>query len=310
MFAQLSSTWHLTGINSVSWLGKTTLLAASREKVFWFRLENSRLEELRVLTHGSCSGRLYSLPEQNKALVQMCHGPWDYSIQIVDEHGLKGRPVPIPFYGFDQITADSSGSLLAAYGTVLTPGRAGYIEPVESCLIDMVSGTVERLPYSAVTVKTNSLYFAKDRTVYTTNLVLKRNRWHEDKTFVDGPLAVVCSDRVLAIIAREAHVWVATECGVFIGSSSGIDIVHKWEHASRVVVVGEVLFASDVGPEVQVYDAKRDRAWFVSASSGGQVTGFDALCTFQSSDLEEGLLIIASQNGVLDLFSWRSSSGN
>ena len=77
--------------------------------------------------------------------------------------GFLGRPIPIPFYWIDQFTADSTGSLLAAFGSLVLPGRAGSVAPVGSCLIDANSGELWRLPHTAVAIEGDSIYFVRDR---------------------------------------------------------------------------------------------------------------------------------------------------
>jgi hypothetical protein len=121
---------------------------------------------------------------------------------------------------------------------------------------------------------------------------------------------MIASDIPSSIITLEpknGFVRVVTTDGLYVVDSSGVTRVHSWEGTSRALVCDDFYFTRDIGPEVQVYDAKEKVATCVTSSSKTQVTGFDALSLSRGAAADEGLLMIVSEKGVLDRFSWSSS---
>src|SRR5437870_3993840 len=129
MRTRLLSTCRIDNIMFVSCLRRDLFIAASPDKLIWCHVYDSTVEEVRCSFHDGHSFPLFPLHEHAQAAFQLRHGPEDYSLQLLDEEGFRGRPIPIPFSGIDQVTADSSGSLLALFGSVIFPGRAGWIAP-------------------------------------------------------------------------------------------------------------------------------------------------------------------------------------
>lgn len=311
MRTRLLSTCQIDNIRFVSLLRRDMFVAASPDKLLWCRVRNSTVEEVRRSSHGGRSFSLFPLHDHAQAAFQLEHGPGCYSLRLLDEDGFKGQPVPVPFSWTNQVTADSSGSLLAAFGSLVLLDRPGWIAPVESCLVDMESGDVQRLPYSAVVLQEDVLYFVHDHILYKTRLSPSRRL-----TLMRYPSALaegtdmIASDipsGVITLAPKNGHVRVVTTDGLYAVSSSGVTPVHKWEVRSRALVCGDICFASDVGPEVQVYDAKKQAATCVTSSPKTQVTGFDALGPSRGAAADDGLLMIVSEKGVLDRFSWSSS---
>lgn len=287
------------------------IVAASPDKLIWYRLHDSTVEEVRRASHGGRSFPLFALHAHAQAAFQLQHGPENFSLRLLDEKGFRGQSVPIPLLGIDQVSADASGWLLAVFGPVILPGRPGWIAPVESCLIDMESGDLQRLPYSAVALQGDVLYFVQDRTLYKRRLSSSRRLAQmSDASASTDATEVIASDipsTVITLAPRNGHVRVVTKDGLYAASSSGVTTVHRWESASRALVCGDVCFTRDIGPEVQVYDAKKHAASCVTSSPKTQVTGFDALCSSRGDGANEGLLMIVSEKGILDRFSWSSS---
>ena len=162
-----SDSFRVWGMTSLLLLLQTTLFGAES-------IRRPLRKFVAPLTVGSFP--LFPIHQHSQAAFQLELGPEDYSLQLLDEGGFKGRPVPIPFCSIHQVTADSSGSLLAVFGSVVLPGRAGWIAPVESCLIDMESGDVRPLPYSAAAFQGDVLYFVQDHTLYKKELFSSRAR--------------------------------------------------------------------------------------------------------------------------------------
>lgn len=283
-------------------------LVCSRDHVSWFRLDGSELDMVRSLTNDGQMGPLYPLHDTTQAVLQIRRGPIDSWLSLVDEFGFSGRPIAIPFHGFYQVTSSLSGSLLAGFGTVSALGKLGYLEPVESCLIDFASGALQRLPYSAVAIEGDVLYFVKDRIVYRKKLAFQRFANEVDSTFVGDPLEVMASDRVLHVVPKDGNVWLATEHGLFAANSLDVDLVHKWDFVGRVRVCGDVFFAAGIGTEVQIYDTRNGIASSVTSSSKTQVTDFDVFSLSPGEGSAQGLLMMASEKGVLDCFCWSSSN--
>jgi hypothetical protein len=310
MQTRLLATWRLNQITGVSCLSANTFVVSSRETSSWYHVDGFQLDEVLSLSNDGESGPLYSLRGRIPAVLQIRLGSFDSSLRLVNENGFGGQLIGIPFHGFYQVTCDLTGSFLAGFGPVSTPGRIGYLEPVESCVIDVASGDLQRLPYSALAIKGNDLYFVKDRTVYKTKLAFQRSTSILDNTFSGDPLEQVASDRVLLVVPRDDYVWLATERGLFAANSMDVVLVHKWDSVGRVNVCGDVFFATGIGPEIQIYDTRHGLASCVVSSSKTQVMGFDTLCLSSGNGSDEGLLMVVSEKGVLDCFSWRSSNGN
>ena len=262
----------------VACLGEDRLVTASSDMLIWCRVRNSAIEEVHRSFQEGRSFSLFPIRDHVQAVLQLEQSPRNHSLQLVDGDGLKGRPISIPLYNVHQVTVDSSASLLAVYGSVSSSGRAGYIDPVESCLIDAASGDLQRLPYSAVAISGDALYFAKDRTVYKRTLAFRRSAHVLDATFSGDPLEVIASDKVLLIAPSDDCVWLATEHGLFAANSMDVTLVHKWDCAGRVCACEGVFFAAGIGPELQVYDVQNHVATHITSSSKTQITGFDALC--------------------------------
>ena len=72
----------------------------------------------------------------------------------------------------------------------------------------------------------------------------------------------------------------------------------------RVLVCGDVFLAMEIGPKVRIYDSKKCVASFFTSSSNTDVTSFDVLCPSRGNGVDKGLLIIVSEKGVLDHFSF------
>lgn len=305
MRTQLVSTCRIDGIMFVASLGENALVAASPDKVIWYRVHGPAVEEVRHSSHDGRSFSLFPIHNHARAAFQLEHGPWNYSLQLLGEDGFIGRPIPIPFSWINQVTADSSGAVLGVFGSVSIPGRAGWIAPIESCLIDMESGNVERLPYSAVALQGDILYFVEERTLYKCRLSSFRHT--SDSTEAPDRIASDIPSSVITLAPRNGYVRVVTTDGLYAVSSSAVTPVHRWEAASRALVCGDVCFTREIGPEVQVFHAKKRTASCVTSSPKTQVTGFDVLYPFLGDGADEGLLMIVSEKGVLDYFSWSCS---
>ena len=237
MRTRLLSTCQVDNIRFVSYLRQNMLVAASPDKLMWCLVRDSTVEVVRHSCHGGRSFPLFPLHEHAQAAFQLEHGPEDYSLQLLDEEGFRGRPIPIPFSWINQVTADSSGSVLAVFGSVLVPGRAGWIAPIESCLIDMESGNLQRLPYSAVALQGDVLYFVQDRTLYKRRLSSSRRLAQmSDASSSPDATDVIASDipsAVITLAPRNGSVRVVTTDGLYAVSSSGVTTVHRWEAATR-----------------------------------------------------------------------------
>jgi hypothetical protein len=307
MQTRLISSHRIDGVKQVAWLGGDTLVATTNNYLIWLRLQGGTINEIRRSPHHCDWTALLALNNPDRAAFHSRNDTWAYSLQLIDVDGFYGSPHIAPFSWIQQVSASPSGSLLATFGSLLTPGRVGYIEPVNSCLIDMNSGDLQHLPYSAIAIKDNTMYFVKDRTVYRRKLAFLRSTHALDDTFSGDPLEVMASDKVLLLVPRDDYVWLATERGLFAANTMDVELVHKWDCAGRVCVCGDVFFATGIGPEVEVYDTRNRIASCVMSSSAAQVTGLDALRLSHGDDPDEGLLMVVSEKGVLDRFSWSSS---
>lgn len=297
----------------ISYMSKDIFVAASPDKLIWYRVRDSTVEEIRRSSHGGRSFSLFSLHDHGQTAFQLEHGPGCYSLRLLDENGFKGQSIPIPFSWTNQVSADSSGSLLAAFGSLVLLDRPGWIAPVESCLIDMESGAVQRLPYTAAVLQGDVLYFVHERTLYKTRLPLCRSL-----TLMPYPSALteqterIASDipsNVITLAPMNGCVRVITTDGLYAVSSSGVTPIHRWEDASRALVCGDMCFTRGHGSEVQVYDIKRGAAFRITSSSKTQVTCFDALGPAREMAADEGRLMVVSEKGIVDQLSWSFSGG-
>src|SRR5262249_22183694 len=215
MRTRLLSTCRLDDIMFVSWLRDDTFIAASSNTLIWCRLHDSSVEEAR---RSPCEGRLFScfpIHDQAQAAFQIERSPRDHLLQLAGESGLIGQSVPIPLYGIHQVTADPSGWLLAIFGLVSIPGRVGWIDPVESCLIDMESGHLQRLPYSAVAFQGEVLYFVHEGTLFKRRVPSSRRLAQmSNATAPIDPTEVITSGipaTVITLAPRNGHVQVITD---------------------------------------------------------------------------------------------------
>jgi hypothetical protein len=166
----------------------------------------------------------------------------------------------------------------------------------------MNSGDVQHLPYSAVAMQDDALYFVKDRTVYRRRLTFQSAPLALDGAFSGDPLEVVASDKVLHLAPRDGCVWLATERGLFAAEAADVRLAHKWDDlAIRVQVCGEAFLATGVGPEVQIYDTRSRVASRAASSSKNQVIGLDAQCLSRGDGGSRGVLVIVGENGRLDV---------
>lgn len=297
----------------VSYMSKDIFVASTPDKLIWYRIHDSTVEEIRRSSHGGRSFSLFSLHDHGQTVFQLEHGPGCYSLRLLDEDGFKSQPVPIPFSWIDQVSADSSGALLAAFGSLVLLDRPGWIPPVESCLIDMESGTVQRLPYTAATFQGDELYFVHERTLYKTRLSSRRSL-----TLMPYPSALterterIASGipwNVIMLAPMNGCVRVITTDGLYTVSTSGVILIHNWDDASRALVCGDMCFTRGHGPEVRAYDISRSAAFRITSSLKTQVTCFDALGPTTENAAEEGTLMLVSEKGIVDQLSWHSAAG-
>jgi hypothetical protein len=309
MQTKLLCTCDIDNIMFVTCLGDDRLVVASPQEVIWCRVNGSYVENVRRSTHQGDSFSLFSLNDKSLSVLQLRHGPENFSLQLLDNDGLKTPPVRIPFSWINQVTTDSTGSLLAFCGSAILPGRAGWIAPIESCLIDIGSGSIKTLPFSAICIHMDSLYFVRERNLYKTKLASFQHLSHMNLDASPDATALVATDLpspIITLTPTREYVQVVTSNGIYHASASRVVAVHKCESVIQAITYGNVCFMRSIGPKVYVYDAKRGVESYIISSSKSQVTGFDISSKSRENESEEGLLTIVSEKGVLDRFLWRT----
>ena len=310
MLTQLLSSCRIAGLKQIAWVDANTLVATADNSLVWLRFQNSSVYEIQRSPHGGDWASLFSLDNHNQVVLHLRNGPYSYLLRLINSDGCVGPSCVVPLSWIHQVAVDPHGSFLSAFGSLLITDRAGYIQPTESCLIDIGSGDLQQLPYSAITIQEDMLYFVKDRTVYRRKLGFQRTAYTFDSTFTDDTLEVVASDKVLLMAPKDDLVWLATERGLFAADPMNVSLVHRWDNPiSSVRVCGNMFVATGVGPVALLYDIRTHVTSCVMSSSKSQIVGFDILQSTQPGmSYAEGVLILVSEKGLIDCFSWYSSS--
>src|ERR1700724_1241910 len=98
--------------------------------------------------------------------------------------------------------------------------------------MDMGSGELQRLPYSAVALHEDVLYFVHERTLYKRRLSSSRRLAHtpDASPLIEGT-DMIASDipsSVITLAPKDGYVQLVTTNGLYAVSSSGVTPVHKW----------------------------------------------------------------------------------
>jgi hypothetical protein len=304
MRTQLLSTHQIEGIRFVACLREDLFVAASGSTLLWFRISNSKVEEFRRWSHGGRAFSLNSLHEPSQAAFQLEHGPDCYSLRLLDQHGFKGQTVPLPFCWMSQVTADSSGMLLAAHGVPIN--LPGYIVPNKSCVFDMASGAMRWLPGPAAAIEGDQLYFVRDQVLYKKRLVSASGFIQIPNSSELGEAEMVAPNipsNIHKLVPDGDLVRVVAEDGLYEVRPSGIAALHSWEPPTRAVVCGDICFRADMGSTLHAHEPGNPEPTCFRTSTTTELWGFDALETNEGA--REGLLMMVSLKGVLDRFSWR-----
>jgi hypothetical protein len=302
------------GIMIVAWLEQDKLLLASPNETILCSLENSCIKEVRRRSHAGRSFSLSQLRGHKCAALQLADGPWNYSLQLVDEDSFIGARMEFPLSWTNQITANSSLSLLAAFGSLVVSGRAGYIEPIESFLIDVKTGNRIKTGFRAIALYDDLVYFVKDDSLYRAQIDRTSVMNRLDDALVSDLFSAqfVCSDvppDVLGLYRSNNCTFVATKDGLFVASSAGCRrFPTTSDYFTKVLMSGSVFFARDIGPNVTIYDSETGENSSVITSSSSRVTGFDVLQGSSQKSPAQNVLAVVAEKGVVDCFSWDCTS--
>lgn len=307
MQTRIFSTHRVSGIRFVSFLGSDQLLLASSNEVIWYRFSETTFIETQRSSHEGRSFSLFPIQDHSRVVLQLEDAPEKYSVQLLDENGSKGRKVSIPIFWINQVTANSTLSIFALFGSAVVIDRAGWIPPVKACLLDMDSGELQILPYSAIAVHGDFLYFVSGSVLFKLNLAFSRS-------FVKLPDVIILADAakilasnipsdVISLVPSTERLWLVTTKGLFSASSLGLGVQQTWQSGTRTILCGDLVFLRDIGPEIEIHNAITHEKFGVCCSSGSQIISFDVRASF-TDGANTGVMAVVSEGGVLDLFAW------
>jgi len=219
---------------------------------------------------------------------------------MLDGDGPVGPRRNVPFGWIYQITKHSRLDILAIFASVGPPPG----NPV-SCLLDVTSGDIPFLDYSAVA------FSSRDEFFYLSNGNLYRSdasSWTPERSgLTASPNAILVAEEVTEnveyIVPQDDRVWLVTATQLLKACESRLEPIHKW-HAGveRVAKAGDMLFVRLPNRAVEAIDTDLPRSHTMIATSAVPL-GMDAVCSAVADD-RSGVLLVAAEDGNLTRFKW------